>query len=326
MAYTPASVTTGTSGINHLVAAAYDRVAVENFKAHTPFYAACERKVLPERSGKVLQIFTYDALTSNTTPGTEGAVGTGIAPSTAVRTVTIAQYFDFMSFSDVLVETALDDIVVNSAAEMSYRAALSVNALTASEFDTAFASSFTIDLADNEFFSASIARQAVMSLRGANVKPKADGMFVGIIHPFAAYDLINDNTAGGVLDTLKHVESGVAELRRGIQGYRVLELSGVRWIETTTVPTSSNFPSSGKTGYHTYVLGMNAIYAVSLGRTAVPGERNFRLIVNSDLPESAADPAGVIRSTVAYNFKYAAIRRPGTAMAGRRVRAEASIS
>lgn len=331
MAYTPTSVQTGTAGLSHLVSTWYDRVAVENLKANLPFLAATERKQLPSRNGKTIQLFTYDLLGANTTPGTEGTVGVGIAPGTAIRSATVSQYFDFMSFSDILTETALDPIVENSAAEMGYRAALTVNSLVSTEFDVVGAlTGGSIDLADNEFMSASVARQAVMSLRGLNARPKSDGMFVGIIHPFPAFDLINDNTAGGVIDILKYSESGKAELQRGIQGFRVIEVAGVRWIETTTVPTSADFPSGGKTGYHSYVVGKDAIFSVSLGATEIPEERNFNLIVKNYGEGSVSDPANVIGASVAYNFKFVALRRPGAALsqdiAQKRIRSEASIS
>lgn len=325
MSYVPASVTTGSSSLSHLATIWYDKVAVENLKANLPFQAATERRQLPERMGKTIQMFGYQTLPANTTPGSEGTVGTGITPTTVTNQTTVLQYFDYMSFSDLLIQTAIDPIVENSAAEMGYRAALTVNTLTSNAFEAAVAGSVSIDLSDNEFFTASIARQAVMSLRGVNAKPKADGMFYGIIHPFNAYDLLNDNTAGGVIDILKHVQSGVNELTRGVQGYRVIELSGVRYIETTTVPTYSNFPSSGKTGYATYVIGKDAIFSVSLGATQIPGENNFRLIVRNWEP-SLADPAGVVGASVAYNFKYTALARPNSVPTFRRVRSEASIS
>lgn len=144
-----------------------------------PFLEATERRVLPERSGKTIQIFGYQTLSANTTPGTEGTVGTGIAPTTVTNQTSVQQYFDYMSFSDLLVETAIDPIVENSAAEMGYRAALTTNSLTISAFEAAVTGSVSIDLDDNEFFTAAIARQAVMSLRGVNARPKADGLFYG---------------------------------------------------------------------------------------------------------------------------------------------------
>ena len=121
------------------------------------------------------------------------------------------------------------------------------------------------------------------------------------------------------------MQSGVTELTKGVQGYRVIELSGVRYIETTTVPSYTGFPSSGKTGYATYVIGKDAVFSVSLGATGVPTENNFRLITRNWEP-SSSDPAGVVGASVAYNFKYAALARPNAVPTFRRVRSEASIS
>src|SRR5947209_11521378 len=293
MAYSPASVTTSTSGLNHLASIYYDRLAVDNFKANLPYYEACDKRTLPMRSGKTIQLFGYNLLAANTTPGTEGTVGAGINPTTSIQSTTVQQYFDFMSFSDLLEETAIDPIIENASVEMGYRAALTVNSLVSAGFDVAVAAdaSAAIDLGDNEFFNAAVARQMVMSLRGKNVRPKADCYFYGLIHPFAAYDLINDNTAGGVIDMVKYTEA--EQLQRGIQGYRVIDVLGCKFMETTTVPTSSNFPSSGKTGYSTYVVGKDAVFAVNLGKTQIPGEKNFNLIARNYQPgSSVADPAG----------------------------------
>lgn len=329
MAYQPASVLTSTSGLSHLASIYYDRVAVENLKANLPFVAATSRRKLPDRNGKTIQLFGYDLFAANTTPGTEGTVGTGINPTTSIRNVAVNQYFDFASFSDILVETAIDPIVENTAAEMGYRAALTANTLARTEFEAeAAVAGVAISGTDNEFLSASLVRQAAMSLRGADVRPQADGMFVGIIHPFVAFDLLNDNTAGGVIDVLKYHKEGSEELQRGIQGYRVLELAGVKFIETTTTTTYSNFPSSGKTGYGTYVVGQDAVFSVSLGATEIPEQRNFQLVVRNWEP-SVADPARVVGASVAYNFKYAAMRVPQAASLVPRFRViknEASIS
>src|SRR3990167_2753730 len=319
MAYNPASVKTDTAALTHLVDKFYDRVAVENLKSNLPFVAATSRRRLPERNGKTIQLFTYDLLSANTTAASEGTVGSGINPGTSVRSASVSQYVDFMSFSDILIETALDPIVENAAAELGYRAALTANTLTRSEFETAGAvSGARIDLADNEFMSAAIVRQAVMDLRSDEVRPSGEG-FLGIIHPFAAFDLMNDNTAGGVIDILKHFESGARELQRGIQGFRVIEIAGVRFIETTTTGSTAAFPSGSKVGYHTYIVGMDAIFTVSLGRTEIPAERNFQLLVNRWSP-SVADPAGVIGASIAYNFRFAALRAPGSTVRLRQIR------
>jgi hypothetical protein len=340
MSYQPASVLTTTAGLSHLASIYYDRVAVENLKANLPFVAVTSRRKLPDRNGRVIQLYGYDLFAANTTPGTEGTVGTGINPTTSVRNVAVNQYFDFASFSDILVETAIDPIVENTAAEMGYRAALTANTLARTEFEAEATADSTIVISctDNEFLSASLTRQAVMSLRGADVRPQTDGLFAGIIHPFAAFDLsrgrnlpnsvnhsssknrakptqvgmcrdyigeaksqeivrtawrhaelrgntvatqkcgvtdcLNDNTAGGVIDILKYHKEGSEELMRGVQGYRVIDVAGARFIETTTASTFASFPSGTKTGYGTYVVGQDAVFSVSLGATEIPEQRN----------------------------------------------------
>lgn len=191
MAYTPASVLTSTSGLTHLASIYYDRVAVENLKPNLPFVAVTSRRKLPDRNGRTIQLFGYDLLPQNIVPGTEGTVGTGIAPTTSIRNVAVNQYFDFASFSDILVETAIDPIVENTAAEMGFRAALSANTLARMEFEAQSPANSpnVITGQANEFMSASLARAGVFTLRGLDVRPQADGLFAGIIHPFVAYDL-----------------------------------------------------------------------------------------------------------------------------------------
>lgn len=99
MAYTPASVITSTSGLSHLAAVYYDRVAVENLKPNLPYVAVTSRRKLPDRNGRTIQLYGYDLLAANTTPGAEGTVGTGINPTTSVRNTTVNQYFNPMEYS-----------------------------------------------------------------------------------------------------------------------------------------------------------------------------------------------------------------------------------
>jgi N4-gp56 family major capsid protein len=242
--YQPASVLTSTAGLSHLSSIYYDRVGVENLKANLPFVATTSRRKLPDRNGRTIQLYSYDLLGAATTPGTEGTVGTGENPTTSIRNVTVQQYFNFASFSDILVETAIDPIVENTAAEMGYQAALTSNVLARTEYEAeALATSaIVISCTDNEFLSASLVRQAAMSLRNQDVRPQSDGMFVGVISPAPAFDLLNDNTAGGVIDILKYHREGAEELMRGVQAYRVIDIGGVRFIETTTASTFSGFP------------------------------------------------------------------------------------
>jgi hypothetical protein len=113
---------------------------------------------------------------------------------------------------------------------------------------------------------------------------------------------LNDNTAGGVIDILKYHKEGSEELMRGVQGYRVIDVAGARFIETTTASTFANFPSGTKTGYGTYVVGQDAVFSVSLGATEIPEQRNYQLIVRNWEP-SVADPARVVGASCALEIR-----------------------
>lgn len=328
MAYQPASVYSTHPDLQHISNTLFfDKVAVENLKANLPFVGLTARRRLPMNMGKTIQIFSYNTLAANATPGPEGTVGTGINPSTVYKQAVIQQYHDFMSFSDVVKDTAIDNIVKNSSAEMGYRAAQTSNLLTVQAFDSIAAAQPTptrIDLLDNEFVNLSIVRQSIASLRGRNVRPMNGEVWGGAIHPFVTFDLTNDNTAGGWLDITKR--NDYDSLQRGIRGFRVMRMHGVDFVETTTTPTTSNFPSSGKTGYHTYIIGNEALWTISLGATEIPNNKNFNLMVRNYDGPSPSDPAAVIGATVAYKFYFATIDRPDNVPAFRQIRSEAGVA
>jgi hypothetical protein len=97
---------------------------------------------------------------------------------------------------------------------------------------------------------------------------------------------------------------------RGVQGYRVIDVAGARFIETTTASTFANFPSGTKTGYGTYVVGQDAVFSVSLGATEIPEQRNYQLIVRNWEP-SVADPARVVGASCAYQRNGSASQKCG---------------
>lgn len=327
MAIDPASTRTNSASLAHLASIWYDRVAVENLKPNLAFVRATTRRKLPSASGKTIQLFGYSLFPVDTTPATEGTPGPGITPTTVVRQATVQQYADYVSFSDLLLETAIDPIAENVAAELGFRAANVADRLTRSEFETAAAvTGSRIDLAAGSFLNAATVRRAVASLQAQNVQPMNDNMFVGLAHPLALFDLTNDNTAGGVIDILKYTSGNAEKLQAGfLDEMRVVEVAGVRFISTTEVGSTPDFPGVGKTGFHTYIVGKDAIFTVSLGETEIPEERNFRLTVRN-WGETKSDPAGLIGATVAYNFKFAALRNVHSEVRLRQIRAESSIA
>ena len=73
MSYSPASVVTSGT-LAQLQAIHYEREAIPNLKANTPFLSMTKSKPLPLRQGNQIQFFTYSLLAANLNQAAEGTV------------------------------------------------------------------------------------------------------------------------------------------------------------------------------------------------------------------------------------------------------------
>jgi hypothetical protein len=88
MSYSPASILT-SGALPNLVAIHYERAAIPNLKAQTPFMSMSKQKPLPLRAGNQIQFFTYALLAGNINQAAEGTVGSPIAESSTKIVATI---------------------------------------------------------------------------------------------------------------------------------------------------------------------------------------------------------------------------------------------
>lgn len=88
MSYSPASIVT-SGALPNLVAIHYEREAVPNLKAQTPFLSMTKQRPLPLRQGNQIQFFTYALLQANLNQAAEGTVGSPISESSTKIVATI---------------------------------------------------------------------------------------------------------------------------------------------------------------------------------------------------------------------------------------------
>ncbi len=278
-------------------------------------------------------MFSWNVLAADTTQAVEGTVGTGVGMSAADVQVSIGQYTDFASISDLAVETAIDPIVEDISEEFGYRAALTCNSLVQTEFDAAVTADSTTNfvVAAGSYLTSAVVRQRVADLQGRNARGIVEGRFLGFLHPFVAADLLNDTATNSFTDIVKRIPTAAENLL--LNGspdnldYEILgDFGGVRWISTTTCPSVTGVPASGDTAYNTYILAKDAVFAISLGAQQLPKDRNYKLMVSTFRDPSRSDPAGVIAAIVSYNFKFVASIRPGTTMVLERVQSETATT
>jgi N4-gp56 family major capsid protein len=328
MAYSPASILT-TGALPNLVAIYYERQAIPNLKAQTPFMSMTKQKPLPLRSGNQIQFFTYSLLSGNTNQAAEGTVGSPITESSTKIVATIGQYADFINSSDLAMDVAIDDpsLLQNLATELNYRLALTLNSLVqlTADSSTGVDSTVNIQLANGSYLTANNIRTAIQQLAGVNARPLTkDGYWGGIIHPTVVHDVLNDTSFNGLTDILKRTPSMAEKLFSPLANEDVIEFAGARFKQTTTAPSST---IGGNTYYNTYLFSDDAIFSVFLGKNPESGEKNYRLMVQEAPAQgSVSDPARQIGGWVSYNVKYTNTLRPGSTMVIRRLQSETSSS
>lgn len=326
MPFSPASVLTSGSFPN-LVAIYYERQAIPNLKAETPFMGEATQYPLPLHSGNQIQFYTYALLSGNTSQAPEGTVGSPISESTTQITATIGQYVDFINSSDLSMDVAIDNpsLLQNLSNELNYRLALTLNSLVQITADTANSvdASVVSTLVNGSYLAASNVRSSVQSLVAVNAKPKANGRFGGIIHPNVVKDVFNDTSVNGLTDILKRSPEGASKLMSLPSNENTFEFGGVSFKQTTTAPTST---IGGNTYYNTYIFGEDALFAVFLGR-GEGGDKNYRLRMQI-APENGtvSDPGRQVGGWVSYNVKFTTTLRPGTTMTMRVLQSETSSS
>jgi hypothetical protein len=335
--YSPASNTTGNLSQAQVIY--YDKNFVSNLKANTPHLRVTNRRELPENSGNQLELFMYQTLGANIAQAAEGVVGSGISVTVLNNKATIGQYADYLSYSDLSLQTAIDPALENGQKELSYRLALSLATLIKNTMDSTSVvdGSVAMPNAYNVNFGKSNIVSAVASLLGRNVMAFTNGRMAGLVHPFAIGDAENDQTLGGLTDILKRTAQGTELLKELPTGDEeesvpVLDWAGVTFYSTTLVTITPNYQAHpGVNALRTYILGENGVITISLGKkeNAQIGSgdwRNMEIWTNRYTTPSNSDPSRMIGGSAAFNVKFVPTLVPDVTMRMRYIDAPTSIS
>lgn len=309
MPYFPASNLTSGTGLTHMAQVFYDRIALTALRKKFLFWKGVETRTLPKKNGKTIQFYRVQELGANTSPANEGDVGTGIALASTTLQATVAQYADFMSFSDMLVDTAIDgDIVAVGADKLGYRAGLTFDTINRNEVDSNAASIDVPPLAD--FLTGLDVAGISSRLDGLDIQPFPNGYYPAIMHPYTRYDFIHDPQVGGFIDLEKRGEGENHEALYDVAGGNggfVGRFGGVEVWASTNVTQIAGSPNK----YRTYFFGAEALGAIDLAgrgptRTEDQNKQKFSVHVENNIGPTVATPEGKIRAFCSYNCVYVA--------------------
>lgn len=312
MPYVPTSMTTATPGVQGLDRIFYVRKALDRLQKKFIFRKPCDPEDLPMNSGRTASWYRWNNMTADTAPAVEGTVGNGLTINAQVLTATVSQFVNFISLSDMQVQTYPETLVAAASELLGYRAGLTVDTITRLVIDNEFAS--VTQTPQATYLRATDLAQTRHQLQALDVQGwENDNRFLAIVHPYCSYDLANDPNVLGYYDRNKYTDGARAVDSAPDRGLFVQTAHCNVWESTNVRQVGSN--------YYNYVFGKGAVGCLDLagkGPSNVTDPRNQRFRIMVSRGESAApyDPAGQIGATVAYNFKTTAFVKEGPAPIG----------
>ena len=271
--------TTLLSGLSAENKTFYDMTLLDEAQAALVHDQFAQKRPIPMNGGKTIEFRKFASLPKATTPLTEGVTPDGKSLNVTAVTATVAQYGDYITQSDVLELTSIDNTIVEATKILGRQAGLTLDTITRNVLQSGTNVTYCPKSDGSEVTSRAgldatcqltvkVVQQVVAKLKGQNA-PTINGKYVGIIHPYVAYSLMRDPEW---IDAHKYAQPD--NLFTGEIG----EIAGVRFVETT----EAKVYQGGVFG--TLIMGANAY-----GVTEITGG-GLQTIIKQKGSAGTADP------------------------------------
>ena len=271
--------TTLLSGLSAENKTFYDMTLLDEAQAALVHDQFAQKRPIPMNGGKTIEFRKFASLPKATTPLTEGVTPDGKSLNVTAITATVAQYGDYITQSDVLELTSIDNTIVEATKILGRQAGLTLDTVTRNVLQSGTNVTYCPKSSGDEVTSRAgldatcqltvkVVQQVVAKLKGQNA-PTINGKYVAIIHPYVAYSLMRDPEW---IDAHKYAQPD--NLFTGEIG----EIAGVRFVETT----EAKVYEGGVFG--TLIMGANAY-----GVTEITGG-GLQTIIKQKGSAGTADP------------------------------------
>lgn len=247
--------TVGSNDLSPEMKTFYDKALLKFAKPNLVHDQFAQKRNIPKNGGKTIEFRRYSQLPKAMTPLTEGVTPTGQNLNVTTLTATVAQYGGYITLSDVLLLTAIDNNLMEAIELLGDQAGRTLDTITREVLVSG-----THVLYAGGTVSARTGLTASMKLTVADIKKavrelkvglakKIDGSYVAIIHPDCVYDLENDDEWVNASQY-----AGSTQIFEGEIG----KLYGVRFVESTEAKVWAQAGASNISVYATLVMGANA--------------------------------------------------------------------
>lgn len=204
-----------------------------------------QKHPIPKNGGKVIEFRKYSPLPKLTTALTEGVTPDGQSLTVSTIEATVKQYGGYITLSDMLLMTAIDNNMVQATKLLGNQAGATLDTITREVLNGGTNVIYAGGAASRNAVTATLTvddiKRAVRALKTQNAEKIGDS-YVAIIHPDVTYDLTSDPAWQNVKDY---------DPKDWYEG-EIGKIHGVRFVETT----EAKIFSGGI--YSTLVLGDNA--------------------------------------------------------------------
>ena len=198
--------TTLLAGLTPEMKTFYDMTLIDEAQANLVHDQFGQKRPIPQGSGKTIEFRKFAPLAKATTPLTEGVTPDGKSLTVTAITATVAQYGDYITQSDVLELTALDNTILEATKLLGRQAGVTLDTIVrnvlqsgtnvtycpkVAEDGTETAVTSRTGLDNTCQLTVKVVQQVVAKLRAQNA-PTIGGKYVAIIHPDAAFDIVRD--------------------------------------------------------------------------------------------------------------------------------------
>lgn len=269
---------------------------------------------IPQNGGKTIEFRQYDPLPELTAPLTEGVTPDGQSLSVKAITAEVEQFGGYVTLSDMLLLTAIDNNMVQATRLTGSQAGRSLDTITRDIINAGTVVQYEggVDTREELYYesaddncniSVDAIKRAVRFLESQDA-PKINGYYAGIVHPYVKYDLMKDpdwKTPHEYVDTENVYRNEIGEL----YGVRFVEASRAKVFHGGDLASDSKTllvnASGGLSGQTTVPFDGGTVVANALiGREVNIGGTVTRVLSNTTSQLTVEDEITCADNTVIY--------------------------
>ena len=286
----------------------YDKALIQEATPNLIHDQFGQKRPIPKNGGKKIEFRKYASMPKALTPLTEGVTPDGRKLSVTTVEAEVSQYGDFVCLSDVLDLTAIDNNALEATRVMGRQAGMTLDTVTRNVLQSGTNVYYCPPVAEDGTVGAqpedraqltkdckltvAVVKRIASLMKAANA-PKINGHYICILHPYAAYDLMNDPKWEQMHQYCKPEEMYEGEIGR---------IAGVRFVESSEAAVYTGAENDCPAGLA--VFGCLFIADGAYGVTEVTGG-GLQTIIKQLGSAGSADPLNQ-RSTVGYTRAIAA--------------------